>query len=63
MEERWCCAGCAKLLGVRDRMRFCLRYKQVQYLVEGTDYRIRTRCRACAVENERRVLQEVAAKT
>ena len=53
MEREWRCKECDTLLGVERGTRLHLRYKQVQYVVDGGDYNVIAVCRNCSTVNER----------
>ena len=53
MEEQWRCWKCDSLLGVDSGAHLCLRYKESQYVVDGTDYNVIAVCRSCSTINER----------
>ena len=53
MEREWRCKECDTLLGVARGNRLHLRYKQVQYVVDGGDYSVIAVCRNCSTLNER----------
>lgn len=54
MKERWECTACQRLLGIERRGRLYLRYKDVQYVVDGEGYVVTAACRRCSILNERR---------
>ena len=53
MEKEWRCKECETLLGVDRGARLYLRYKQAQYVVDGSDYSVIAVCRNCSTVNER----------
>ena len=53
MEREWRCT-CNTLLGVSREARLHLRYKEVQYIIDGGDFNVTAVCRNCSVVNERR---------
>lgn len=58
MEQEWRCKECDTLLGVERGTRLHLRYKQVQYVVDGGDYSVMAVCRNCSTINERNLSRE-----
>lgn len=53
MEVEWRCKECDTLLGVRTGARLHLRYKQAQYIVDGSDFSVIAVCRSCFTVNDR----------
>lgn len=53
MDQEWRCQMCNTLLGVKSGPRLHLRYKDVQYVVDGVDYSVIAVCRKCSTVNER----------
>ncbi len=53
MEREWRCKKCKTLLGVERGARLHLLYKQVQYVIDGTNYNVIAVCRDCSTVNER----------
>jgi RNase P subunit RPR2 len=53
MEREWRCKKCNTLLGVERGARLHLRYKQAQYVVDGSDFNVLAVCRNCSTVNER----------
>ena len=49
MEKNWRCSECETLLGVWRNGKLQLRYKSVQYLVDGKVVAV---CRTCSAINE-----------
>lgn len=47
MKERWKCEECETLLGKLCGTEIEIRYKDIQYSVEGKDLEITTVCRNC----------------
>lgn len=58
-EREWRCKECETLLGVERGPRLHLRYKQVQYVVDGGDYIVIAVCRNCTAVNERSSSREL----
>lgn len=54
MDREWRCKKCGTLLGVGREARLHLRYKEVQYIVDGGDFVVTAVCRSCSAVNERR---------
>jgi RNase P subunit RPR2 len=52
MEKEWRCKDCNTLLGVERSPRIHLRYKQAQYIIDGTNYSVMAVCRKCSAVNE-----------
>ena len=48
-QHEWRCSRCGALLGVEQRGKIHLKYKAVQFVVEGS---ITTECRRCAEQNQ-----------
>lgn len=65
-EKEWRCKDCDTLLGIERGSRLYLRYKQAQYVVDGSNYNVIAVCRNCSAVNERSGTREppqpVAAK-
>jgi phage FluMu protein Com len=55
MEQEWRCTKCNTLLGVGRESRLHLRYKEVQYIIDGGDFNITAVCRNCSTINERHI--------
>ena len=58
MAKEWRCKKCDTLLGVEIGARLHLRYKQVQYVVDGGDYNVIAVCRNCFSVNDRNCEEE-----
>lgn len=54
MEREWRCKECSTLLGVERDPKIFLRYKQVQYIIDGEDFNVIAVCRNCSTVNEKR---------
>jgi len=52
METQWRCKRCRTLLGTGRGMRLYLRYKEMQYILDGSDYTVVAVCRNCSTVNE-----------
>lgn len=52
METEWRCRQCDTLLGVKQDRRIYLRYKQMQYIIDGGDFQITAVCRNCSSIND-----------
>ena len=52
MKSNWYCNHCNARLGEREDSTLLVRYRRdVQLLVEGSDYRVTRTCRRCATLN------------
>jgi RNase P subunit RPR2 len=51
LKEKWKCEDCDSLLGKRRGNEIEIRYKGIQYSVEGEDLNIATVCRNCGKLN------------
>ena len=58
MAKEWRCKKCDTLLGIKIGARLHLRYKQVQYVVDGGDYNVIAVCRNCFSVNDRKGEEE-----
>lgn len=54
VKDQWRCRECETLLGVDDQSQLSLRYKDVEYLLIGSDFVVMNACRNCGSINERR---------
>lgn len=53
MSQEWRCKECNTLLGAGQGPRLHLRYRDVQYVVDGEDYNVIAVCRNCSTVNEK----------
>lgn len=53
MSQEWRCKECNTLLGTGHGPRLHLRYREVQYVVDGEDYNVIAVCRNCSTVNEK----------
>lgn len=58
MKDSWKCEACGTLLGVERRPRLHVRYKQLDLMVDGSDFIVTIPCRKCGRLNERRSRRE-----
>ncbi len=57
-EENWHCEDCAILLGIRQGTSLSIRYKDVQYIIDGEMYKVTAVCRKCSKINRIEIIEE-----
>jgi hypothetical protein len=51
-DVRWGCEECGTLLGIERDGKLRVRYKDMEYRIDGRNYTISTVCRRCHALNE-----------
>jgi hypothetical protein len=51
---QWLCEKCGALLGIEQEPRLHVRHKELDLIVDGSDYIVTTSCRKCFALNDRR---------